>query len=62
MEKKNRNTEPSDNRTGFWWKVYLVYALLLVFAICIVVRMTNVIFVEGSELLEKSDRQSLRYE
>lgn len=62
MSKEKQNTNPSENRTGFWWKVYLVYALLLLFAIGIVFRMANVIFVEGKELLEDSDRQSLRYE
>lgn len=62
MSKQGKNTGSSENRTGFWWKVYLVYALLLVFAVCIVVRMANVVFVEGNELLEMSDRQSLRYE
>lgn len=62
MSKKEQHTKPAENRTGFWWKVYIVYALLLVFAVGIVIRMVNVIFVEGSDLLEQSNRQSLRYE
>ncbi|MDE5574636.1 MAG: transpeptidase family protein [Bacteroidales bacterium] len=62
MGKDKANTAPSEKKTGFWWKVYIVYALLLVFAVAIVVRMSQVIFVEGSDLLAKSDRQSLRYE
>ena len=62
MGKGKANTAPSEKKTGFWWKVYIVYALLLVFAVAIVIRMSQVIFVEGSDLLAKSDRQSLRYE
>lgn len=59
MAKKDGKEE---GRTGFWWKVYLVYAFLLVFAVAIVLRMLGVIFVEGDALLAQSDQQSLRYE
>ncbi len=61
-EKKKKADKPQDGKTGFWWKVYLIYALLLVFAVAIVFNMAKVIFMDGADLLEKSDRQSLRYE
>lgn len=54
--------EENSTKTGFWWKVYLVYVFFLIFAIAIVVRMSQVIFVEGDHWLELSRRQSLRYE
>ncbi|MCM1042391.1 MAG: transpeptidase family protein [Bacteroides sp.] len=62
MGKDGRHTKASGNKTGFWWKVYLVYILLFVFAVSIAVRMCRVIFVEGNKLLAKSNVQSLRYE
>ena len=62
MGKDKKHTAPSDKRTGFSRKVYVVYAFLLVFAVAVVFRMSRVIFVEGRGLLEKSDRQSLRYQ
>ncbi len=61
-DKKRKTDKQQDGKTGFWWKVYIVYALLLVFAVAIVVRMADVIFGEGTRLLELSHRQSLRYE
>lgn len=57
-----KQAEKESGKTGFWWKVYLVYAFLLVFAVAILVKMAQVIFVEGDELLALSDKQSLRYE
>ena len=57
MVKKN---EQEGGKTGFWWKVYLVYAFLLLFAVAIVLRMGTVIFVEGKELMALSEKQSLR--
>lgn len=51
-----------ENRTGFWWKVYVVYAFMLVFGVAVVIKMADVIFVQGEELLEQSRQQSLRYE
>ncbi len=59
MVKKN---EQEGGKTGFWWKVYLVYAFLLLFAVAIVLRMGTVIFVEGKELMALSEKQSLSRE
>ncbi len=54
--------EGKNLKTGFWWKVYLVYFFFVVFAIAVVVRMCQVIFVEGEHWLSLSRSQSLRYE
>lgn len=57
-----RQIEKESGKTGFWWKVYLVYAFMLLFAAAIVFRMSRVVFSEGEELLALSRQQSLRYE
>ncbi|MDE6494485.1 MAG: transpeptidase family protein [Bacteroidales bacterium] len=59
---KRKSEKQHDGKTGFWWKVYLIYAGLLLFAVAIAIRMVDVIFGEGQHLLELSHRQSLRYE
>ncbi len=58
--KKTKNK--GKNRDALWVKVYLVYAFFLVFALAVIVRMAVVMFVEGKDLLAKSEEQSLRYE
>lgn len=45
-----------------WVKVYLVYAFFLLFALAVMIRMAVVMFVEGKDLLARSEEQSLRYE
>lgn len=50
------------SKDTLWVKVYLVYAFFLVFALAVVIRMAVVMFVEGKELLARSEEQSLRYE
>lgn len=57
-----RQIEKESGKTGFWWKVYLVYAFMLLFAAAIVFRMGRVVFSEGEGLLALSRQQSLRYE
>ena len=39
-----RQIEKESGKTGFWWKVYLVYAFMLLFAAAIVFRMSRVVF------------------
>lgn len=50
------------NRTALLGKVGVVYGLFLLFAAAILVRMIVVMFVEGKDLLARSEEQSLRYE
>lgn len=59
LQMRMAKKDEQENKTGFWWKVYLVYAFLLLFALAIVLRMGTVIFVEGEELLGLSRQQSL---
>lgn len=50
------------NRAALLGKVGVVYGLFLLFAVAILIRMIVVMFVEGKDLLARSEEQSLRYE
>lgn len=56
------SAKKNKNRDAMWAKVYLVYAFFLVFALAVIIRMAIVMFVEGKDLLARSEEQSLRYE
>lgn len=60
--KDNKNGKGNRNRDAMWAKVYIVYGFFLVFALAVVARMLVVMFVEGKDLLARSEEQSLRYE
>ncbi len=48
-------------KTDILWRVFLVYFGILVFGVAIIVKVIHIQFVEGSELLDKSRKQSLKY-
>ena len=48
-------------KTDILWRVFLVYFGILVFAVAIIVKVIQIQFVEGGELLDKSRKQSLKY-
>jgi len=48
-------------KTDILWRVFLVYFGILVFGVAIIVKVIHIQFVEGSELLDKARKQSLKY-
>jgi cell division protein FtsI (penicillin-binding protein 3) len=50
-----------DNKKGILWRVYLVYFLVLAFAIAIIARAAYIQFALKEELLKKAEAQEIKY-
>ncbi|MBC8489431.1 MAG: transpeptidase family protein [Bacteroidetes bacterium] len=48
-------------KTDILWRVFLVYLVMLVFGAAIIIKVVYIQFVEGKELKQKAEEQSLRY-
>lgn len=48
-------------KTDILWRVYLVYFGMLLFGLAIILKVIQIQFVEGNELLAKAQKQSMKY-
>ena len=53
---KNKNI-----KKDILWRVFLVYLFMLVFGLAIIVKVIYIQVYEGSELLEKAEKQTLKF-
>ncbi len=48
-------------KTDILWRVYLIYMLMLVFGLVIIVKVVYIQLIQGSDLMLKSQKQTLQY-
>lgn len=50
-----------DVRTDILWRVYLIYLVMLIFGAAIILRVTYIQIIEGAQLHDKANKQTLQY-
>lgn len=51
----------NSEKTDILWRVFLVYSVMLLFALAVVIKTVHIQIAEGKELIEQSESQTIRY-
>jgi cell division protein FtsI (penicillin-binding protein 3) len=51
----------NSEKTDILWRVFLVYSVMLLFALAVIIKTVHIQVAEGKELIEQSESQTVRY-